>query len=61
MHVENELMEYMTPGDQECEEIVEEYEKEVLVQEEFPEPPVTDTADSAPVKGKPWCITFIFL
>jgi hypothetical protein len=43
MHIENELVEYVTPVDQEYEEIVEEYEEEVLVQEEFPEPPVTDT------------------
>jgi hypothetical protein len=36
--------------------VIEEYE-EVLVQEEFPEPPVTDTT---PIQGKPWCITHIF-
>jgi hypothetical protein len=41
MHIEKELVEYVTPGDQEYEEIVEEYEEEVLVQEEAPEPPVT--------------------
>jgi hypothetical protein len=41
MHVENESVEYVTPGDQEYEEIIEEYEEEVLIQEEFSEPPVT--------------------
>lgn len=49
----------MTPGDQEYEEIVEEYEEEVLVQEEFLKPPVTDTANTAPAQGKPRCITLI--
>jgi hypothetical protein len=31
MHIENELAEIVTTGDQEYEEIVEEYEKEILV------------------------------
>jgi glutathione synthase/RimK-type ligase-like ATP-grasp enzyme len=47
MHIENELVEYVTTVDQEYEEIVEEYEEEVLVQE-FLEPPVTDIADTTP-------------
>jgi hypothetical protein len=38
----------VNPVDQEYEKIIEEYEEEVLIQEEFPEPPVTDTADAAP-------------
>ena len=42
MHVENELVEFMTAGEQECEEVIEEYEEEVLVQEEVPEPPLSD-------------------
>ena len=33
MHVENELAEIMITGDHEFEEIVEEYEEEILVQE----------------------------
>jgi hypothetical protein len=61
MHIENELVEYVTPGDQEYEEIVEEYEEEVLVQEEFSEPPVTDTAYAATAQGKPRCIILILL
>ena len=58
MHVENELAEIMTTGDHEFEEIVEEYEEEILVQE-VPEPPLTDSADTAPAQVKPRCITSI--
>ena len=31
MHVENELVEFVTVGEQEYEEVIEEYEEEVLV------------------------------
>ena len=31
MHVENELLEFVTAGEQEYEEVIEEYEEEVLV------------------------------
>ena len=31
MHVENELVEFVTEGEQEYEEVIEEYEEEVLV------------------------------
>ena len=58
MHVENELAEIVTADNHEFEEIVE-YEEEILVQEEVPEPPLTDSADTAPAQGKPWCITSI--
>ena len=61
MHVENELAEIVTTGDHEFEEIVEEYEEEILVQEEVPEPPPTDSVDTAPAQGKPRCITPYFL
>ena len=53
MHVENELTKIVTTGDHEFEEIVEEYEEEILMQEEVPEPPLTDSADTAPAQGKP--------
>ena len=53
MHVENELAEFVTTDDHEFEEIVEEYEEEILVQEEVLEPPLTNSADIAPVQGKP--------
>ena len=61
MHVENELAEIMTTGDHEFEEIVEEYEEEILMQEEVPEPLLTDSADTAPTQGMPRCITPYFL
>ena len=59
MHVENELAEIMTTGDHEFKEIVEEYEEEILVQEEVLEPPLTDSANTASAQGKPRCITSI--
>ena len=59
MHVENELAEIVTTGDHEFEEIIEKYEEEILVQEEVLEPPLTDSADTAPAQGKPRCITSI--
>jgi hypothetical protein len=31
IYVENELVEYVTPGEQEYDEVIEEYEEEVLV------------------------------
>ena len=60
MHVENELMEIVTTDDREFEEIIEEYEEEILMREEVPEPPMTDSADTAPAQGKPRCITPYF-
>ena len=60
MHVDNELVEFVTVGEQEYDEVIEEYEEEILVQEDVPEPPVTDFADTAPAQGKPQCITPIF-
>ena len=42
MQVENALVEFMTAGEQEYEEVIEEYEEKVLIQEEVPEPPLTD-------------------
>ena len=42
MHVENELVEFMTAGEQEYEEVIEEYEEEILMQEEVPKLPLTD-------------------
>jgi hypothetical protein len=61
MHVENELVGYVTRGEQEYDEVIEEYEEEVIIQEEFLEPPVTDTAVAALAQGKPWCMTLILL
>ena len=38
MHVDYELVEFMPADEQDYEEIIEEYEEEVLVQEGAPEP-----------------------
>ena len=48
MHIENELVEFVTAGEQEYEKVINEYEEEVLVQEEVPEPSPTDLADTPP-------------
>jgi hypothetical protein len=53
MHVENELVEFVTAGDQEYAEIVEEYEEEILVPEEIPKPPLTDFADTLLAQASP--------
>ena len=42
MLIKNELVEFVTEGEQEYEEMIEKYEEEILVQEEVPEPPWTD-------------------
>jgi hypothetical protein len=60
MHVDNDLVEFGTADNQEYEEIVEEYEEEIFMPEEFQELLVTDTTDLAPAQGKPRCITRIF-
>ena len=61
MHIENEPLEIVTFDEQEYDEVVEEYEEEILVQEDVTEPPVTDFADTVPAEGKPRCITPILL
>jgi hypothetical protein len=48
MHIEIESAETVIPDEPEYEEIVEEYEKEILVPKEVPEPPLTDSAAIAP-------------
>ena len=59
MHVENALVEFVTASEQEYEEVIEEYEEKILVQEEAPEPPTNDFADTPPAQGKSQCITLI--
>ena len=59
MHVDNELVEFVTAGEPEYEEIVEEYEKEILIQEGAPKPLVADFVDTLLAEGKPRCITLI--
>jgi len=59
MHVENELVEFVTTREQEYEEVIEEYEKEIFVPEEASEPPMTDIANNPPAQDKPRCIALI--
>jgi hypothetical protein len=59
MHVDHEEFEYVATEEQDYEEVIEEYEEEIFVPEEFQEPPVTDTSDLAPAQGKPQSITLI--
>ena len=61
MYVDNELVEFVTAGEEEYEEVIKEYEEEVLVQEGTPEPSVADFANTPPAQGKPRCITPIFI
>ena len=60
IHIENEVVEYVSPDRPEFKEIIEEY-LELLEPGEFPEPPAADTSDTTPTQGKPWCITHIFM
>jgi hypothetical protein len=53
MHVDHEEVEYVAAEEQDYEEVIEEYEEEIFVPEEFQEPPATDTSDLAPAQGKP--------
>ena len=61
MHIENESAEIMTTGEHEFEEIIEEYEEEILVQEEVLQPLLIDLADTTPSQNKHRCITPYFL
>jgi len=60
MHVDHELVEFVPMEEQDYEEIVEEYEEEVLIQEGALEPFIVDFVDTPPVQGKPRCIIPIF-
>ena len=60
MHVDNELVEFIPTDEQEYEELIEEYEEEILVQEGATEPSVVDFVDTPPTRDKPRCITPIF-
>ena len=57
MHVDNELVEFVPAGEQDYEEIIEEYKEEILVQEGALEPSVAVFVDTPPTQGKPRCIT----
>ena len=60
-HVDRELVEFVPVDEPEYDEVIEEYEEEILVQEDVSEPPITDFADTVPAEGKPQCITPILL
>ena len=60
MHVDHELVEFVTVDEQDYEEVIEEYEEEILMQERAPESFGADFADPPPAQGKPRCITLIF-
>ena len=60
MHVDHELVEFVPADEQDYEEIIEEYEEEVLVQEGALEPFVADFVDPPSAQGKPQCIIPIF-
>ena len=51
----------MPVDEQEYDEVIEEYEEEILVQEGAPEPFGADLTNSSPAQGKPWYITLIFM
>jgi hypothetical protein len=59
MHIDNKLVEFVTAGEQEYEEIIQEYQEEILIQEGALEPSVADFVDTPPAQGKPRCITLI--
>jgi len=60
MHVDHELIEFVPMDEQDYEEVIGEYEEEILVQEGDPKPFGADFADPPPNQGKPRCITLIF-
>ena len=57
MHVDHELVEFVPVDEPEYEEVIEEYEEEILVQEGAPESFGADLTDPSTVQGKPRCIT----
>ena len=61
MHEDHELVEFMPVEEHDYEEVIEEYEEEILVQEGAPEPFGADFADPSPTQDKPRCITLILV
>ena len=59
MHVDHELVEFVPADEQDYEEVIEEYEEEILAQEGALEPFGADFVDPPSVQGKPRCITLI--
>ena len=59
-HVDHELVDFVPVDEPEYDEVVKEYEEEILVQEGAPEQFGADPTDPSPAQGKPRCITPIF-
>ena len=53
MHVDHELVEFVPIDEQEYEEVIEEYEEEILVQEGAPKPFGADLTDRRLPKASP--------
>ena len=60
MHVDHELVEFVPVDKHDYEEVIEEYEVEILMQEGAPEPFGANFVDPPPAQGKPRCIIPIF-
>ena len=60
MHVDHELVEFVPVDEKEYDEVIEEYEQEILMQEGALEPFGADLTNPSPAQGKPRCITPIF-
>ena len=61
MHVDHELVDFVPIGEPEYDEVIEEYEEEILMQEGAQEPVGVDHTDPSPAQGKPRCITPILM
>ena len=61
MHVDPELVDFVPVDEQVYDEVIEEYEEEILIQEGAPEPVGADLTDPSPAQGKPRCITPILI
>ena len=59
MHIDHELVDFVPVDEPEYNEMIEEYEEEILVQEGAPELFGADLTDPSPAQGKPRCITRI--
>ena len=61
MHIDHELVDFVPIDEKEYDEMIEEYEEEILVQEGAPEPFGADLTDPSPAQGKPRCIIPILM
>ena len=59
MHVDHEVVEFVPVDKQDYEEVIEEYEEEILIQEQAPKSFGADFVDPPLAQGKPRCITLI--